>query len=99
MQSSGQSTCADRFSSDPARQPSGDECNGGMCVRGRGAGVTATPAVDASGEVVEWMYEEESRHPDLATYLETRKTTLLEMRADANVHAKRTEAEWDPKFR
>ena len=29
-----------------------DECNGGMCVRGRGAGVTATPAVDASGETV-----------------------------------------------
>jgi len=31
---------------------SDDECNGGMCVRGRGAGVTATPAVDATGETV-----------------------------------------------
>lgn len=28
------------------------ECNGGNCVRGRGAGVTATPAVDATGETV-----------------------------------------------
>lgn len=31
---------------------SDDECNGGMCIRGRGAGVTATPAVDATGEIV-----------------------------------------------
>ena len=31
---------------------SDDECNGGTCVRGRGAGVTATPAVDATGETV-----------------------------------------------
>lgn len=31
----------------------GDEqCNGGTCIRGRGAGVTATAAVDATGEVV-----------------------------------------------
>ena len=29
------------------------ECpNGGMCIAGRGGGVTATPAVDQSGEVV-----------------------------------------------
>jgi outer membrane protein assembly factor BamB len=28
------------------------DCNGGMCIRGRGAGVTATPAVDATGEAV-----------------------------------------------
>jgi len=31
---------------------SDDECNGGTCIRGRGAGVTATPAVDATGETV-----------------------------------------------
>lgn len=31
---------------------SDDECNGGACIRGRGAGVTATPAVDATGETV-----------------------------------------------
>jgi outer membrane protein assembly factor BamB len=29
-----------------------DECGGGSCVRGRGAGVTATPAVDPTGEIV-----------------------------------------------
>ncbi len=28
------------------------DCNGGTCIRGRGAGVTATPAVDATGETV-----------------------------------------------
>ena len=28
------------------------ECDGGTCIRGRGAGVTATPAVDATGETV-----------------------------------------------
>lgn len=38
---------------DTSQTCSGDgECNGGTCIRGRGAGVTATVAVDATGETV-----------------------------------------------
>lgn len=79
-------------------EPLPDELEAGLLIGSSEDGADRVLLLP-SGEVVEWMYEEESRHPDLATYLETRKTTLLEMRADAIVHAKRTEAEWDPKLR
>ena len=38
---------------DTSQTCTGDtDCNGGTCIRGRGAGVTATAAVDATGETV-----------------------------------------------
>lgn len=52
-----------------------------------------------SGEVVDWMYEEEARYPDLASYLDSRRTTLLEMAESAREAVSTTEAEWDPKQR
>ncbi len=52
-----------------------------------------------SGEVVDFLYEETERYPDLAAYLLSRKETLLEMRAAAASAAERTKREWDPAFR
>ena len=52
-----------------------------------------------TGEVVDHLYEETERFPDLGAYLLDRKQTLLEMREDARQAAVRTEREWDPAVR
>lgn len=52
-----------------------------------------------AGEVVEHMYAEEDRHPDLATFLRERITTLARMRESALAAIARTEREWDPEVR
>jgi len=53
----------------------------------------------ATGEVVEWMYEETGRHADFLAYLDERRVAL----EDANAHAERTRAgvraDWDPEVR
>ena len=52
-----------------------------------------------SGEVVEWRYEEEGRHPDLASFLARREQTLIEMREQAFACAAATRRQWDPEVR
>lgn len=52
-----------------------------------------------SGEVVDFLYEETRRYPDLASYLLARKTTLLDMRERAMAAIARTEHDWQPEVR
>lgn len=51
------------------------------------------------GAVVEHLYGEEERWPDLGAYLRSRIDTLAEMRGYALQAIGRTEREWDPAFR
>lgn len=51
------------------------------------------------GAVVDWLYEERTRYPDLGAYLQSHKKALEDV-AEAAAKARRTtEAEWDPKRR
>ena len=52
-----------------------------------------------SGEVVDHLYEEKQRWPDLESYLRSRVTVLEEMGERAREARMRTEREWDPAVR
>ena len=52
-----------------------------------------------SGEVVDWMYEERERYPDVAAFLSSRKGVLLDMAARAREARERLEREWSAAYR
>jgi hypothetical protein len=55
--------------------------------------------ITPGGEVVEHMYSEDERHPDLATFLDSRIAVLDEMRSSALAAIAATEREWDSEVR
>jgi hypothetical protein len=52
-----------------------------------------------SGEVVDWLYQEEQRFPNFIALLEDRRELLVRMRTSALAARERVQREWTPAYR